>query len=108
MKLNRQRWLIAIVVSVIVHAVFCIQAVSVARQGGLVSNVPFGFAFLPQEFLMFFLPPAWPLHFNADRWSWDVNWWGVAGKLAVAYPASLGYGLAAGAGWFFFRRKTAH
>lgn len=61
--------------------------------------------FLPHVFLMYFLPPAWPV-IDATH----VDWGRVMGKLAVCYPASLLYGWVVGTVWYllvlFQRRVT--
>jgi len=69
----------------------------------MIRNMLFYFVFLPHTVLVYFLPPEYPLHFNTGHW--DVNWWGFAGKLVDAYPASLVYGLLLSFGWSFIQRK---
>jgi hypothetical protein len=94
MTANQQRWVVIIAVSLVIHTVFCTQAISTARAsaGGLVANEFFLLAFLPHYMLMYFLPPNWPIVNGTD-----IDWWRIAGKLAVAYPASLLYGWFVGA-----------
>jgi hypothetical protein len=83
------------------HAVFCTQAVSAGRAGtgGLVADEVFLIAFLPRYMAMYFLPPSWPVMNGAG-----IDWWRVAGKLAVSYPASLLYGCVVGAVWHLVGR----
>jgi hypothetical protein len=96
MNANSKRWVVTFAASLVIHAVFCIQAVSaaLAGTGGLVTNDFFMIAFLPHNLAMYFLPPTWPI-INGE----EIDWWRVSGKLAVSYPASLLYGWLVGAGW---------
>jgi hypothetical protein len=96
-------WLLAVLASVVVHALFCIQAYNAASQGGMVLNEFFGFLFYPHLMLMFFLPPAYPIDLSGG--TVVVDWLRFAGKLAVAYPASLLYGLLLSATLYSLRRK---
>jgi hypothetical protein len=101
MNANGKRWVVTIAASLVIHAVFCLQAVSaaLAGTGGLVASDLFMFAFLPHYMAMYFLPPNWPTINGAG-----TDWWRVAGKLAVSYPASLLYGWVVGAAWHLFHR----
>ena len=94
----------AIGISVFIHSIFCIQAVIAADGGGMILNMFFYILFLPQVILIYFLPPEFPLRFNAGHW--DVNWWGFGGKLADAYIASLVYGWVIASCWAFLRRRS--
>ena len=96
MTFNKQRWVVTIVVSILIHFVFCAQAVAAARAGagGMAADEFFLISFLPHYMLMYFLPPNWPIN-NLT----EIDWWRVAGKLAVSYPASLLYGWIVGAVW---------
>src|SRR5688500_3456397 len=96
MTSNKQRWLITTAVSILVHTIFCVQAVAAARAGAgsMAANEFFLIAFLPHYMLMYFLPPNWPIT-NVTQ----VDWLRVAGKLAVSYPVSLLYGWILGAAW---------
>jgi hypothetical protein len=96
MSANGERWIVTFAASLVIHTVFCAQAVSaaLAGTGGLVANKFFMIAFLPHYMAMYFLPPKWPMINGAD-----IDWWRVSGKLAVNYPASLLYGWAVGAVW---------
>jgi hypothetical protein len=100
MSANGKRWVVTIAASFVIHAVFCTQAVSAALTGtgGLVASDFFMIAFLPHYMAMYFLPPNWPI-INGT----DTDWWRVAGKLAVGYPASLLYGWVVGAVWHLVR-----
>lgn len=94
-----------LVSSPLIHSVFSLQALSVAGQGGMIRNTFFMLLFYPQLLLMYFLPPADPIGYPGG--AVVVDWLHFAGKLAVAYPASLLYGLAVGAVWYFLLgRKT--
>ena len=99
MTTNQKRWVITITASLAIHAVFCTQAISAARAGtgGFVANEFFLLTFLPHSMMMYYLPPNWPI-INGT----DIDWWRVAGKLAVIYPASLLYGWLVGALWHLF------
>ena len=91
--------------SLLIHSVFSLQALSVAEQGGMIRNTFFMLLFYPQVSLMYFLPPTDPIGYSGG--AVVVDWLRFAGKLVVAYPASLLYGLAVGAVWYFlFGRKT--
>lgn len=76
-------------VSLAVHVLFCGQAYLAARQGGMVLNASFMALFYPHVMLMYFLPPAYPIDLSSGI---SVDWIRFAGKLLVAYPASLFYG----------------
>jgi hypothetical protein len=99
MTTNQKRWAVTIAASLVIHAVFCTQAISAARDGagGLVANEFFLMSFMPHYVMMYFLPPSWPI-INGT----DIDWWRIVGKLAVSYPASLLYGWWVGALWHLF------
>ena len=82
-----QKLCIFFVSAVVVHIVFCLQAIAAARHGGLILNEALLVAFAPHAFLMFFLPPQDPFAVGDH-----VNWLRFVGKLADAIPASLMYG----------------
>jgi hypothetical protein len=96
MTSNQHRWLVTIASSLVIHSFFCAQAVYAlsAATGGMASDTRFFLFFLPHYFVMYFAPPMWPITNMTE-----VDWWGVAGKLAVAYPVSLLYGWILGAIW---------
>jgi len=101
----------ALIASVAVHAVFCIQAIMAAvSAGGMFLNDSFFWLFLPHNFFMFFLPPAWPITSGGVGQSPQVDWLRFAGKLAVAFPASTVYGLFLAFVWFllFGRRSRSY
>ena len=75
----------AIVLSVVIHTLFCIQ-VFMALPGGMALDGSL-FVFMPHYMLMFFFPPSYPIHDDGV-----VDYVQVWGKLAVAIPASLAYG----------------
>lgn len=89
--------------SLFLHAVFCFQAISAAERGGMVRNAFFMIFYFPHVVLMYFLPPAYPI--GQSGGVVRVDWLRFTEKLAVAYPASLLYGLVAGAFWWFIRRR---
>jgi hypothetical protein len=98
--------MVALGASILVHVVFCLQAITVADRGGMVRNTFFMLLYYPHVLLMYFLPPAYPI--GNSHGVVQVDWLRFAGKLAVAYPASLLYGLVAGAFSCFIRgRRTA-
>src|SRR5258708_4315837 len=101
MSQKKQFWLVAFLTSVFVHAVFCVQAASVADQGGLInSGIPFfPVFFLPHTVLIYFLPPCDPFSYHGGIL--EIDRWCFAGKLAAAYPASLMYGIVLAAGVCF-------
>jgi len=80
-------WIYVSVTSVMIHALFCIQAFLPLREGGMVSGVPWLLIFCSQYTLDFFLPPEYPL--NGD----SINYFHFWGKMLVAFPASLADGL---------------
>jgi hypothetical protein len=91
--------------SLLIHIVFSLQALSVAEQGGMIRNTLFMLLFYPHVLLMYFLPPAKPIGYSGAVVA--VDWFRFVGKLAVAYPASLLYGLACGAvRHFLIGKKT--
>jgi len=94
MKSGSERLRASLIAGILIHALFCAQAIYAAQdgQGGMAAHDFLLPAFLPHYFLMFFLPPAWP---SAE--AGDAYWWCVAGKLAVSLPASLLYGWLVGA-----------
>ncbi|MGH7954298.1 MAG: hypothetical protein ACREFE_20575 [Limisphaerales bacterium] len=76
-----------LVLAAVIHALFCIQ-VFMALPGGM-ALTGFGLLlFYPHYMLMFFLPPAYPIHDNGI-----VDYGELWGKLVVAFPASLVYGI---------------
>jgi hypothetical protein len=93
MTRKKQFWFTAFLASVVIHSVFCIQALSVAHQAGLVraDTAFFPILFFPHTLLMYFLPPSYP--FSEQGGVLHIDWWSFAGKLVVAYPASFAYGL---------------
>ena len=94
MKSGNDRLRASLIAGVLVHTVFCAQAIYAAqdRLGGMAAHDGLLLAFLPQYFFMFFLPPAWP-----SAQAGNDYWWCVAGKLTVSLPASLLYGWVIGA-----------
>jgi hypothetical protein len=62
-------------------------------------NHAFFWLFLPHTFFMYFLPPAWPITNGGFDQPIQVDWLRLAGKLAVAFPASILYGFILGAIW---------
>ncbi len=96
MNANQKRWIVIVASSLVIHIVFCLQAIYAthAGAGGLVANDFFLIAFLPHYMIMYFSPPNWPIINGVD-----VDGWRVAGKLVVSYPASLLYGWLVGALW---------
>ena len=90
----------AFLASVAVHFVFCTQAlIAVLKEGGIYLNDAFFWVFLPHTFFMYFLPPAWPITSGEIGQPNQVDWLRLAGKLTVAFPASIIYGLILGAIW---------
>jgi hypothetical protein len=108
MKRPRQSDFAALLASVAVHAVFCVQAIMAAgKAGGMILNDAFLWLFLPHTYLLFFLPPAWPITSPGLGQPPQVDWLRFAGKLAVAFPASAVYGLFLGSAWFLlFGRRS--
>jgi hypothetical protein len=108
MKRPSQSDFAALTASVAVHALFCVQAILAAvKAGGMFLNDSFFWLFLPHNFLMFFLPPAWPITSGGPGQPPQVDWLRFAGKLAVAFPASAVYGLLLGSVWFWlFGRRS--
>jgi hypothetical protein len=105
MNHNREYWLSTLLASLGIHSLFCAQAITVAAQGGMVRDAFLMVLFFPHVMLMFFLPPSDPISYNGVLV--QVDWLRFAGKLVVAYPASLLYGLAFGAIWCFIRRRKS-
>jgi hypothetical protein len=103
-KRDRKFWWMTVTASLLVHLVFCLQALSVAPEGGMARG-PFLFLFAPHYLIMFFSPPPDP--FDWTNGAVSVGWYRFAGKLLVAYPASFLYGLAVTTLWSFFSRKSA-
>lgn len=106
MKQPKHLWVIAVLASIVIHFIFCVQAVSVAEQGGMVCNELFMLLFFPHVMLMYFLPPAYPIQHASDGVV-VVDWVRFAGKLAIAYPASLAYGMGISALWYLICMKKA-
>jgi hypothetical protein len=106
MKHGNRFWGLAIMVSLAVHALFCGQAYLAAGQGGMVLNTSFLVIFYPHVMLMYFLPPADPIDLSGGI---SVDWIRFAGKLLVAYPASLVYAFLFSAVWHLIgRRRREH
>jgi hypothetical protein len=103
---DRKFWWKAVLVSIAVHSGFCLQALSVAAEGGMARSPGFLFLFGPHFMLMFFLPPPDPFSWSGGAVS--VDWLRFAGKLLVAYPASLLYGCIVSALWYFVRSRPRH
>jgi len=105
MSHKRQFWFSAILISIFVHVIFCLQAASVADQGGLInSSKPlFPIFFFPHTVLVYFLPPCDPFPYHGGVL--EVDRWCFAGKLAAAYPASLLYGVVLAASVSFIRKR---
>jgi hypothetical protein len=103
MKGDKRFWLLAVLASLVVHTLFCMQAFGAASQGGMVLNDLFIFLFYPHVMLMFFLPPAYPIDLSGG--TVVIDWLRFAGKLAVAFPASLLYGWLLSAIWHSLRRR---
>lgn len=111
MKRPRPPDLAALITGAAVHVVFCVQAVIAAvKTGAMFLNDSFFWLFLPHNFFMPFLPPAWPIASGGVGQPPQVDWLRFAGKLAVAFPASAVYGLLLGSLWFllFGRRSRSH
>jgi len=70
----------------VIHTLFCIQ-VFMALPGGMAMTGASLLLFAPHYLLMFFLPPAYPIHGDGV-----VDYAQLWGKLAVALPASIAYG----------------
>jgi hypothetical protein len=104
-KRDKCFWLVALLASLVVHTLFCIQAYSAASQGGMVLNIFCSFLFYPHVILVFFLPPEYP--FNLSGGTVVIDWLRFAGKLVVAYPASLLYGWLVSAIWHSLRRRKS-
>jgi hypothetical protein len=90
MKRDKRFWLRTVFASIVIHAIFCVQAYSATSEGGMVSNAAFMFLFFPHIMLMYFLPPTYPIDLTGGIVS--VDWLRFVGKLFVAYPGSLFYG----------------
>jgi hypothetical protein len=106
MKYVKRFWGLAVVVSLAVHALFCGQAYLAAGRGGMVLNASFAVLFYPHVMLMYFLPPAYPIDLSGGI---SVDWIRFAGKLSVAYPASLVYGCLFSAVWHLITgRRREH
>jgi hypothetical protein len=75
----------AIGLACIIHIVFISQMLVAVQDKGLILPKYFG-VFFPHVMLMYCLPPEMPF---SDK---GVNYWGVAGKIIDAVPASLLYG----------------
>ena len=87
--------------SLVIHSIFCVQAVAATRAGtgGMAEDETLFLVFLPHYIAIYFLPPKWPIANGGE-----VDWWRVAGKLAVSYPASFIYGWIVGTVWYLFHR----
>ena len=99
-------WFMAFLASIVVHCVFCIQAMTVATKGGMVraDTAFFPILFLPHTLLIYFLPPSYP--FSYEGAILHIDWWSFIGKLVVAYPASFAYGaIVAAIGVLMWRGK---
>jgi hypothetical protein len=109
MTRKKKFWLTAFFASIVFHCVFCIQALSVAHQGGLVraDTAFFPIFFFPHTLLMYFLPPSDPFSSYQDG-SLHIDWWSFVGKLVVAYPASFAYGVVVAAIAPFIWRGNQH
>jgi hypothetical protein len=92
MTSKKQFWILVFLASLVVHGVFCVQAISVVDQGGMVRADPafFPIFFFPHTLLMYCLPPRYPFSYQGA--ALHTDWWSFLGKLVVAYPASLAYG----------------
>lgn len=78
------RFDLAIFFSVLIHCLFIMQMISALPGHGLIRG-EFAVFFLPHTMLMYFFPP------KVD-WN-NFHWWAVIGKIAVALPASILYGI---------------
>ncbi len=96
--MRRNTLLIAAALAVLFHAIFCWQAVITAKNGGMMANEAFMVIYYPHAILMYFLPPAYPISYPPGG-GVAVDWLRFAGKLAVAFPASVMYGLAVAGVW---------
>ncbi|MCC7374485.1 MAG: hypothetical protein IT581_07500 [Verrucomicrobiales bacterium] len=94
MKRAHERLRASLIAGIVIHTVFCGQAIHAAqgRSGAMVDNDIVMLACIPHYFLMASFPPTWPSAALGDAY-----WWCVAGKLLVSLPASLLYGWIVGA-----------
>lgn len=88
----------ALILAAAIHTLFCIQ-VFMALPGGMCIYALGELLFFPHYILMFFFPPEYPIHDNGV-----VDYGEVWGKLAVAFPASLAYGIVIVAGLALFKQ----
>jgi hypothetical protein len=99
-----KRVFITLIAAATIHAVFSIQAIVTARHGGMIHDEAMMFVFYPHVMLMFLLPPAYPINFGSGGII-EVDWLRFTGKLAVAIPASLLYGIVVASVWMLFIKK---
>jgi hypothetical protein len=81
----------ALVASIAIHVLFIVQAYLSLPLGGMVSNGFYLMLFYPHYLLDYCLPPAYPIDYVDGVMK--VNYLGFWGKMLVAFPASLAYGV---------------
>jgi hypothetical protein len=75
----------------VIHTVFAVHVlVSLPRQA-MASNEFLFLFFYPQYLFMWFLPPAYPIHFGGEHTT--INWIEAIGKILLVLPVSAPYGL---------------
>ena len=80
------RFVLPLVCTIVIHSIFVVQLLLALPRKGLILPA-FAIPFLPQTFLMYFLPP---------KFSWydkGFDWVGLVGQIIVAMPASFLYGV---------------
>src|SRR5262245_17030337 len=82
----------SLLISILVmHAIFAVHVlVSLPRQA-MASNEFLFLFFYPHYQFMWFLPPAYPIHFSGERTTIDWIW--AIGKILIVLPVSAPYGL---------------
>jgi len=105
LKYGRSFWLTAIVVSICVHVIFCLQAFATLASGGcMVLGRFFYFLFYPQFLSMILLCPDTMANYGFGGGIELIGWPRYLKWLAAAYPASLVYGVVCAEAWRYIRR----
>ncbi len=86
-------WHRVIILAIVLHLIFCIQALFALSDGGMVANSFFLVFFYAQCLLMFFLPPRYPIIYSPSTSDFHVDYIAFCGKMIVAFPASFFYSL---------------
>jgi hypothetical protein len=87
LRLSRSDMVGLVLISVVIHALYCIQVFVALPAMALPGLAGLAFLiFLPHDALMTALPPAWPVHDDGV-----IDYGRLCGKLAEALPASVVY-----------------